>query len=251
VVYRYYALDDEQAELINLAERIGTKKTLEMLRLLAERQISPETLQSIIAEIIPRDFQTRLMNLEEKIKKIEATPSKTRKRREGPLDDRHMALWPPPGGREKFMDSLIKILGRIRDTKPRLDELVIWGKGEFGVEKWIENAIRITVLYTALAEKKDGVLVLTENGQRYLDTRDNKVVLNGLLENIWGVKEMLTWLKDQALDIEELHTKFKGIGAEWRRKHQVRYRLDWLRALGYVNKMGREYALTEEGKKIM
>lgn len=70
--YRYTAIYDEQAGLLSLAEKLGTKKVLEILKLLVERQIQPDILiQRISKEAIPSDLQARLSSLEERMKKIE------------------------------------------------------------------------------------------------------------------------------------------------------------------------------------
>ena len=62
-----------------------------------------------------------------------------------------------------------------------------------------------------------------------------------------GVKEMLLWLREGALSMDELLKRF----GRWQRMNQVTHRVDWLRALGVISKTGNRCALTREGIAIL
>ncbi len=164
---------------------------------------------------------------------------------------RTTTFWPLPGGWENYMQNLMKILKKIHDM-PRFDELADWAKEEFKTEAdWTKRAIRIILVYTRLAEEVDGSLRLTERGQRLLESQDPRIVLDSLLENIWGVREILLWLGERPLSKEEIFKRCRDLGVNWEKQSQVGYRLMWLNALGYIERKGRDYTLTEKGKEVV
>lgn len=163
----------------------------------------------------------------------------------------YKALWPLPGGLENYLETLWEILSKIRESKLTRRELSAWVSKRFRMGRWTEGALRTCIIYMSLAVDRGGFLHLTEDGVRFLETRDKRVILNSLYRNIWGIKEMLSWLMEQPMTKEELFERFKSIGATWKRDGQVGYRLLWLRALGVVGKSGEKYILTPEGIRFV
>jgi hypothetical protein len=105
-------------------------------------------------------------------------------------DDRYKAFWPLPGSWENYLESLREILSKIREGGFTLDKLADWSSSRFGSKpEWTREALRICVVYTSLARVENGLLFLTEDGHRFLDTKDGKIVLDCICRNIWGIKE--------------------------------------------------------------
>lgn len=167
------------------------------------------------------------------------------------LSERHMACWPLPGKLENYIPNLTKLLVRIRENEPTLDDLASWASNWLGSAiGWTKSAIRITVVYTSLASIKNSSLHLTRAGQEFLDTRDNIIVLNGFLQGIWGIREILIWLKARPLTTKEIFAKCNSLGVSWETTKQIGHRLQWLKALGTINSKSRKYYLTDNGVEV-
>ncbi len=70
MLHRYYALDHQKAELLNLAEKIGIEKVVEILKLLDKKQTQPAVLiQYLTAEnlIDLQALEQRILVLEKKL----------------------------------------------------------------------------------------------------------------------------------------------------------------------------------------
>jgi len=168
------------------------------------------------------------------------------------VNNRYMSLWPLPGGWKNYLETLSLILSKIRESKLTLDELAKLIGDTFKCNpEWIREALRICILYTSLARVEDGLLYLTEDGRKFLDTKDRRIVLDHLCQNIWGVRGMLHWLRRQPMTSKELFEKFRELGASWKKDFQVRYRLTWLMALGIIDEERGRYHLTESGLEYL
>ena len=205
-----------------------------------------------------KDLFNRLLGEENSVKevKVDETPIEdlsAEKKRQTPHErgTRYKACWPLPGKMENYISNLTKLLVRIREHEPTLDELANWANNWFGSAlEWTKSAIRITVVYTSLARIENGSLHLTETGQEFLNTKDNFIILNGFLQGIWGIREILVWLKERPLTTKELLANFNNLGVSWETRTQIGYRLKWLRVLGSIDSKGRKYYLTDKGVEI-
>jgi hypothetical protein len=167
---------------------------------------------------------------------------------------RYWSFWPMPGGVDRFVPNLLGILEKVDHDRPKTADLQSWLRKELGIGDWARGVLQTCLFQAGLAESDDEGVVLTEVGKEILRSADKdqrRLILSNLLARIWGFKEVMTSLNQQAMALEELHSTLSRMGAKWRTKsNQVRYRLDWLRALRFVDRIGRKYALTDEGKKI-
>ncbi|MEM3726114.1 MAG: hypothetical protein QXY74_05210 [Candidatus Bathyarchaeia archaeon] len=127
-----------------------------------------------------------------------------------------------------------------------------WVKDEFALKgikapKWYIH----TLLALNLVKEAQGGLFLTEDGKKFLATKDNEIILKKLLENFAGIKEILIFLSEKGwatlADINEMLRS--ECGFTWITNSQTSRRLMWLRALDYVEFDGKRYHLTEKGKK--
>lgn len=158
----------------------------------------------------------------------------------------------PLGKIKTYKNRLVAILRKIQADNPSFEHLVKWAKQEFVDRDWIKESLRMITFHLSLAEEKDGQLFLTKDGRLFLESQHSRVILDRMLENIWGIKEMLAWLQDRSCTLEELREKFCSEGAKWKSTSQVLYRVNWLRVLGYVDKIGAgNYTLSEKGKEAL
>lgn len=163
-----------------------------------------------------------------------------------------MSSWPLPCSVEEYPKILVELLNKIRNEKVTLEELSSYISEQKGLsDKWVVNSLRCSLLYTGLVEiKEDNTLRLTELGEEYLSSRDNRIVIQALIENIWGVREIMLLLLNRTLKVSDMYSALKKIGAPWKTQDQIGFRLRWLRAFGAVRRKGIYYELTEVGKDI-
>ncbi|MHA1632423.1 MAG: hypothetical protein ACTSXC_06410, partial [Candidatus Freyarchaeota archaeon] len=84
-----------------------------------------------------------------------------------------------------------------------------------------------------------------------MKTKNPEVVLSAFLDRIWGIREIIIWLKQEGpLSRRQIYRKCVDFGVEWKHDYQVGYRLMWLQALGCIEKKQRKYLLTSTGQEI-
>jgi hypothetical protein len=163
--------------------------------------------------------------------------------------DKYKSVWPLPGGKSLFLQNLLEILGEII-RNPTLDDLIEWVKLKYRVGDWAKNAVIDCVIYPGLAVLKDNRLALSKPGETFFQTKNPNIIGDSFVKNIWGIAEMLSWLDQDTLTLEELIWKFNSIGAGWESGHQVQYRLDWMVAVGYIredkNSRPKRYRIVKE-----
>lgn len=151
-------------------------------------------------------------------------------------DDRYKSIWPLPGGRSTFLKVLSEILGEVSQNSA-FDELINWVKQKYQIGNWAEHAILACVVYPGLASRKGKRIELTEQGQLFLETKHPRIIGDCLKRNVWGISELISWLEQEELNLENILDRFNQIGSAWNREHQVRYRIDWMIAVGYVGEV--------------
>ncbi|RLE62688.1 MAG: hypothetical protein DRJ47_10305 [Thermoprotei archaeon] len=163
-----------------------------------------------------------------------------------------MSSWPLPCHINEYPKMLFELLHKVKSRPITLKQLTSQVAKERGLsEKWVINSLRPGLIYTGLAEiDKDGVLHLTELGEQVLRTRDYKLVIQSLIERIWGIREILLLLQNGSMTITDLYANFKKLGSTWEKPHQIEFRLRWLRGFGAVRRRERHYELTELGKQL-
>jgi len=155
-----------------------------------------------------------------------------------------------PGGTGKYVDTLIKCLGFVKGEGPDEERLKRWFYETFPQvrgERAVKGYVSVLENQFALIKKKEERFVLTEDGKRFLETRDSKLLFQIMADRINGVQDILQLLSVKPCSFREvdsaLRTRFG-----WKKHYQTYYRLGWLQSLGYVTKIGRTYSLTEAGK---
>jgi hypothetical protein len=96
-------------------------------------------------------------------------------------------------------------------------------------------------------------LSLTEDSLKFLESGNYKIIYEALDNAVLGLDDILSWLSEEALSQDEIHERLvkKYNLISWEKTVQTYFRLGWLRSLGYVDKKGRKYHLTDEGLKIL
>jgi hypothetical protein len=170
-------------------------------------------------------------------------------------DNRYRACWPIPGGSrgtKEYLENLKTILSIIASNRLTIDELAYHVAVKFGAKyNWVRESLRICVIYTSLANQRNGKLELTEDSLEFLRTGDVTLLAKCFCKNIWGFNEMLYWLKEKPLETWELFAKFKQIGATWENDYQVRHRIEWLKSFGFIELRNGKHYLTPNGLKFI
>ena len=158
-------------------------------------------------------------------------------------------MWPLPGGANSYVATMRKILEKVNNENPSMDQLVSWLKHEYGLSGGTPHGyIRVVKHSLGLLKKVDGRLRITSAARQFLMTQDNKLVLDILRERVLGFEEILSMLADgRKLKLEEVHRGLiEKCNVNWESSAQPLWRLNWLLSLGYVDKEHGKYHLTEK-----
>jgi len=168
--------------------------------------------------------------------------------------EKERGLWPLPGGFGKYVDTLTGCLTFVKDERPDENRLKQWFfktfpqmKGEVAVTGYVH-----TIRKLGLIKKEDQRFVLADQAEKFLETRDNKLLYQMMDERIAGVGDILLMLSKKPCSVSELHQELqRGLNVRWKTTSQVFWRLGWLQSMGYVTKVGRQYSLTEPGRDVV
>lgn len=157
-----------------------------------------------------------------------------------------------PGGARGYVDSLVKCLEFVATGKP--DEAVLkrWFFERFPQtrgEKAVRGYINMIANQLGLIKVQHGKFILTDDGQRFLSSRDNKFLFEVLDQRVNGVREVLR-LVEAPKPFSEIDSALR-LRFGWKTGAQTYYRLGWLQSMGYIAKIGNTYSLTESGKTLV
>lgn len=168
--------------------------------------------------------------------------------------EKFKGIWPLPGGVTKYVDTLTKILKRIHESNLTYDELLTWFMSEFRLSgkktpRSHLEYIRRFGFFKRIGER----LSLTEESLKFLESGNYKIIYEALDNAVLGLNDILSWLSEEPLNQDEIYERLvkKHNLINWQTTAQTYFRLGWLRSLGYVDKKGRKYHLTDEGLKIV
>jgi len=164
---------------------------------------------------------------------------------------RSTSFWPLPGGYKHYLETLLKLLSKIAEN-PSFKGLTEWASKTLQKSSgWIDGSIRSVIVNSGLASLEGDSIQLTDKGLEFLKTKNPEVVLSAFLDRIWGIREIIIWLKQEGpLSRRQIYRKCVDFGVEWKHDYQVGYRLMWLQALGCVKKKQRKYLLTSTGLEM-
>jgi Restriction endonuclease/HB1, ASXL, restriction endonuclease HTH domain len=152
--------------------------------------------------------------------------------------EKSAVLWPLPGGRHAYFQTLLAFVDYINDAQPTVDEMTDWVKKHY--EKVTKNKVVLSylrnVLYSIGVIDFDGErIVLTEQGKHVHRSRKPEDVVTLMKDNIVGVEEILA-----AVTAKPQHTGalsehlVKTLKLSWETDQQTRYRLHWPEACGAI-----------------
>ena len=172
---------------------------------------------------------------------------------------KYASEFPLPGGVERYFETLLRLLCRVRDNPCEHDELADWLRTEFELtsQSAAINAYIDLVKRMGLWTTKDGQLRLTPDGltvveqARTSESAAKRAVIDIKLRDVNGYDVLFSYLAGGERTFDELDDNLKqSLRVEWKSKNQTMFRVNWLRSLGYVAKDGRQYALTEAGEEL-
>jgi putative restriction endonuclease len=157
------------------------------------------------------------------------------------------------GGGTRYVETLDAVLEFVSDHQPTTDELVGWHRGSFSNVSSRDSIMRrVAYLQQAgfLREKNDH-WVLGDAGREYVQQSDVGTLLRIMCERNVGLRSLLYALSAGPMTIAEVSAQQLDTHPElgWRRGEtdMAKQRANWLRSMGFVEKRGDEYALTDDG----
>ena len=165
-----------------------------------------------------------------------------------------------PGGVEQYFETLVRLLTFIRDHNASFEDLSTWmfesfpnASGQIAVNGYIS-----TIGRHGLWLHQDNLIRLTPEGTRLVtDSETNpaaarELVLRIKYREFLGYDVLLNLLERGPQSSETIHEQLKKeLSVDWQSKNQSSFRVNWLRSLGYAEKDGQQYRLTENGIKVL
>lgn len=170
---------------------------------------------------------------------------------------KYASEYPLPGGVEQYFDTLVALLRYIRDNNVTPDDLSKWmfdtfpnASGQIAVNGYIATINRL-----GLWLQQDDLIRLTPEGitvvtEAELDSAiARRMVIEIKHRDFMGYDVLFRLLDRGAQSLDNIHAHLKeALAVDWKSRNQTVFRVNWLRSLGYVEKDGKEYRLTDEGK---
>ena len=167
--------------------------------------------------------------------------------------DKLKGIWPLYGGKKNYVLTLRKVLGKISEENPTKDQLASWFKSEYGGSSDTVPYAELRVISKCLGFTQEigGRVTLTSQGDEFLRTGENRLVLEALQKRVLGFEEILSMLAEsRELSMAEIHKRLvEKFNLDWRTTTQPMFRLYWLLSLGLVVEEHGKYRLT--GKSLV
>ncbi|HQQ96768.1 MAG TPA: restriction endonuclease [Cyclobacteriaceae bacterium] len=162
--------------------------------------------------------------------------------------EKSRSIWPLPGGIDKYVDTLDKLLEVIKQGTTDKEGLINW------VIKNYENvkSEKTTWGYInvpknmGLISFKDGKCNLTEEGEQYLGTKDLNFLYETISKNILAFDDIYQYLKTvkEPQNEEQILDYLKdNFDIEWSTFAQVNFRLLWLENLKKIKNTDQGYTV--------
>jgi len=171
--------------------------------------------------------------------------------------DRLRSIVPMFGGGTRYVETLDAVLEFVSDHRPTTDELVGWHRGSFSNVSSRDSIMR-RVAYLEQAEfvrQENDQWVLGDAGREYVQQYDVGTLLRLMCERNVGLRSLLYALSAGPMTIAEISAQQLDTHPElgWSRGEtdMAKQRANWLRSMGFVEKRGDEYALTDDGLQFV
>jgi hypothetical protein len=163
------------------------------------------------------------------------------------IGDKALSMWPLPGGRLAWKDTLDTMLRYVAENAPTMAEAVRWTIEAFDrvasprtARGYWDSVVRPLGLVRLEGER----LVVTAEGASYLESPSKPALLAIALENVAGFQEILDALAiTRATPVALLDSLREALGVSWETDAQVKWRLGWLENLGAVDEHRGEWGL--------
>ncbi|HZQ09466.1 MAG TPA: HNH endonuclease [Anaerolineae bacterium] len=170
-------------------------------------------------------------------------------------------FYPMAGSLEDYFPNLLETLRWIDVNNPRPRQVHAWLETRFDLSNYFARDVYSVLLKSSkLVEVSDvnGTCSLTLAGKTVVQSASPEALLEVFSKSFAGVAVVLEILHNQPyLTAEKLtlawfeivKERFTSM-AKWSKRtlgNQLRHRLDWLRALGFVNLKNSQYVLSENG----
>ena len=160
--------------------------------------------------------------------------------------NKNRSIWPLPGGIYSYVNTLNDLLNRIRGKRSTKTELINW---------FIDNYENVSSKKTAggylyvpknmgLIKIEEGEIILTNEGNQYLESQDLDFLYQTISSNILAFEEIHQLLLNSSepkTDQEILDYVNENFEVEWSTLAQVNFRILWLMNIGKVDKVDDGY----------
>jgi hypothetical protein len=171
--------------------------------------------------------------------------------------NKYAGEYPLPGGVEQYFDTLVALLRHIRDHNVTPDDLVKWffdtfpsATGQIAVNLYVSSLSRLSLWLqqdSSIRLTPEGTAVVTKAESAPDEAR--RMVIEIKYRDFAGYDALFELLGEGARSLDDIHDHLKeALAVDWKSKNQTTFRVNWLRSLGYVERAGRDYRLTEEGR---
>lgn len=150
--------------------------------------------------------------------------------------DKSRVIWPLPGGITSYIDTLNKLLEEIETGNTSKKGLISWVLRNFEnvkSEKTTWGYINVP-RNMGLIDFKDGKCFLTDDGRKYLESKDLSILYETISKNILAFDDIYQFLKTVKTPQNEeqiLEYLKENFDIEWTTFAQVNFRLLWLENL--------------------
>jgi len=162
------------------------------------------------------------------------------------LKGKRLTLWPLPGGRENYLKTVIEFLEFISKEPKTIDEAKQWFKDSFSsVNGVYRSGGYFNVIYKQIGlvtKDRKNIIILTEEGEELLKTKDKERLYEIIDSNIVGFSNIIKILNHAPSTKQEIFSILqKEINSKWKKLNQVGNRLSWLISLNKIKREGRYY----------
>jgi predicted RNA-binding protein len=168
---------------------------------------------------------------------------------------RRQRLSPFPGGSHKYIDSLKKCLVFVKAKNPPREELIEWFSRTFpprSESKRMPTDYVYTVLNLGVVIEIDDKLHLSDIGEKFSETSENKLIYQQLDANYLAISDIVQLLREKPQTLDDvLGFLREKVKIKWKTRTQVAIRLNWLWSMGYIVQDGMLYGLSKEGRSLV
>ena len=165
---------------------------------------------------------------------------------------KNLSLWPLPGGRGNFVQTMWMMLTFVSEQEPTLDVFIDWTISTFekvNSRKTAKGYIEMIRL-AGLIEPRADRLVLTSDGAAYLASTDPDDLYRTMSDNIAGFEETLDRIRQSPATLPELTIFLNGmLGTQWDTDAQAGWRVQWLESFGKVERAEDKFSAGEPGSQ--